>query len=294
MKPRKQKRSRSKNTDFRTRWDHYFVQWCVHWLPTLHLIVKKKPRFSQLPLEADIIIITAQSQGSWQFHPLWQHLSHYSVIEFKSVHDAFKVQDFGTLMAYVGLTRRKYKLTATTEVAGWLIVSTINKALVDVLMAYQLTLKPLLPGFHHVHTGLFPLFIVEYDLLPNEDTFCELKTFMGQGEGLLKAMDLATEKWSDSPLYEEYITIITAIHEEETEAVLKVRKQERKNLRKVMETGLALMGDEADELEFVRRKLQQGADLNKLATARAMKTKGFEPSIIAELTGLALEEIAAL
>lgn len=88
----------------RTHWDHYFVQWCLHWLPTLDLQVYGKPQFSQLPLEADILIVSAAAEGAWHQHPMWRYLSPYSLVEFKSVQDPFETKDWGKLMAYVGLT----------------------------------------------------------------------------------------------------------------------------------------------------------------------------------------------
>jgi predicted transposase/invertase (TIGR01784 family) len=85
--------------------------------------------------------------------------------------------------------------------------------------------------------------------------------------------------------------------------VTKVKKYEKKNIRKLTETCLSLMEeDELNELEFTRRKLQQGLEqgLEQGATerertiARQMKAKGFDNATIAELTGLTDEEIDQL
>ena len=123
----------------RLKWDHYFAQWHSHWLPTFKVKVEEKPRFSELPLEADLLVIILPQlhHPLWKKHPLWKHFSPYTLLEFKSVHDPFVASDFETLSAYVALAHRKYQLPSHQEVAGWLIVPKINQPLKQSLKAYQ-------------------------------------------------------------------------------------------------------------------------------------------------------------
>ncbi|MEZ0373669.1 MAG: hypothetical protein ACAI44_31550 [Candidatus Sericytochromatia bacterium] len=274
----------------RTHWDHYFVQWCLHWLPTLDLHVQGKPQFSQLPLEADILIVTTSPDGSWHHHPLWQHLSPYTIVEFKSVQDPFETKDLGKLMAYVGLTMEKEMLPPETVVAGWLIVPYINRALQRLLQLRHIELMSPVEGVHLGQTGLFPLVIIEYNRLPLEEPFCELKTFMKSGRELRLAMELSLRKWLGSKLYKEYTTIITSIHTQEAQAVIEILEQDKKKFRKMAELMLEKLGDEADSLEFIKKKEFR----EKLKTARQMKADGLPIEAISRYTGLSVDKIENL
>lgn len=270
----------------RIHWDHYFVQWCKHWLPTLGLDVEGKPQFSQLPLEADMMVITTHPTGEWLQHPIWRHLSPYTVVEFKSIHDPFQAIDFGKLMAYVGLTMEKEKLPPEVEIGGWLVVPYINRQLHKVLRLKRLKLEQIQPGIHHAHTGLFPLLVVEYNHLPNEPMFVEFKTFMKRGTELRKSMLMALRKWQDSKLYEEYTTIITNIHSEEANAVIEVLESDKPKMKHMAKLLLEKLGDDAADLEFARQKELKGELKNKLKTACRMKQRNFDIDTIADLTGL--------
>lgn len=187
-----------------THWEHYFTQWCLHWLPSFGLQAEGKPQFSQLPLEADVLIIRKNKSGKWRKHPLFQYLSEYTLFEFKSVHDSFKLHHWGKLMAYVGLTMELKKLPAEAEVGAWLIVPYINKSLSTMLNKHQITLNSPVSGVHTGHTGLFPLVIVEYNHLPLEPAYYELKTFMKQGSQLKTSMLEVLRSLMGSKLLEEY------------------------------------------------------------------------------------------
>lgn len=182
----------------------------MHWLPFLGLKAEEKPRFSQLPLEADVLVIRPASvHGTWQYHPIWQHVSPYTIVEFKSVHDEFKPSHWGKLMAYVGLTMQRQKLGLDVEIAGWLVVPYINSTLQTALERDRIELETLFPGFHKGRTSFFPLVIIEYNHLPLEAAFLELKSFMKQNPLLPQIMRQALLNWGETSgfLYAEYSTI---------------------------------------------------------------------------------------
>jgi hypothetical protein len=281
----------------RTKWDHYFAQWCIHWLPFLGLKAEEKPRFSQLPLEADVLVIRTDSlTGRWKEHAVWQHVSPYTVVEFKSVHDDFKPSHWGKLMAYVGLTMQRQKLGLDTEIAGWLVVPYINSTLQTALTRDSIGLETLYPGFHKGRTSFFPLVIIEYNHLPLEADFLELKSFMKKNPLLPQIMRQALLKWAQKSgfLHAEYSTMITSIHAKEAEKVIEVLEQDMPKIKRMANKLVKMLGDQAHDLAFVRQQKLEGKLEGKLGTARNMLLKGFDHALIAELTGLPLEDIVSL
>lgn len=291
-----------------THWDHYFGQWMAHWLPQFHLRVELKPLFAQLPLEADILVTTPHygDYKPWLEHPLWRYLSAWNVIEFKSIHDVSRPYTLETLSAYVALAYRKFQLPSGSDLAGWLIVPAIKGAIKASLEPYPLNLQEISPGFWQGHTALFPLCVVEYEHLPNIPEHFDLKTFMATGQELKTALLNGLERLKDSPLYEEYITIISAIHTQEAEQVIEIKESERANIAHVINHLLQKSPELGREIAFIQqqqheseRRGEQKGKLegkleSRLETARQMKLKGFAGDLIAELTGLTLAEIESL
>lgn len=283
----------------RIHWDHYFVQWCLHWLPELGLQAEGKPQFSQLPLEADILVIQANQEGSWKIDPIWRYVSPYNIVEFKSVQDPFQNSDWGKLMAYVGLTIERQNLEPETEIAGWLIVPYINRSLRKWLNLHQLKLSSPVQGFHISHTGIFPLNIVEFNHLPLEQAFVEFKTFMKKGPILLQVMQMALQKWEKSrTLQREYTTIISSIHTQEAQTVIEVLKQDKPKLKRMAALILSELGDEVNSLESIQenqlKAKLEGKLEGKLETAQHMLAKGLDEGLILELTGLTKPQLSKL
>ena len=82
-------------------YDDSFKQLMSETLPPLGLKVIEEPKLGKLPLKADLVVITRQqSAAKWKKHPLWLHLTHHSLIEFKSISDPFETGDFEVLLSY--------------------------------------------------------------------------------------------------------------------------------------------------------------------------------------------------
>lgn len=236
-----------------------------------------------------MVIRPATKRGKWSKHPIWQHVSPYTVVEFKSIHDPFKPFHWGNLMAYVGLTMKRERLGLGTEIAGWLVVPYINKHLKQVLERDGIELKVLYPGFHKGRTSFFPLVIVEYDFLPLEDPFLELKSFMKAGPSLLPVMRRALQKWLQESgiLADEYSTIITNIHKREARQVIQVLEEDRPNLIDMANALNAMLKEEEhQQIELVRQK--------ELEIGRKLLAEGADRSLIAKVTGLTLKQIDML
>lgn len=283
----------------RIHWDHYFSQWLAHALPRHDLVVEEKPQFSQLPLEADILIIAAsQAKSAWQNHLLWRYLSPYTVIEFKSVSDPFRGHDLETLSAYVALTHRQHQLGLQTQVGGWLIVSHLNKALRQRLQKYGLVLQHIFPGFWQAETTFFPLAVVEYDQLPNTPDYFELKTFMRGGKDLQETLRMGLQQLEGSNLQNEYLTIISAIHKQEAEAVIQILESEKENVAWVVEQLLEKSPDLGEKIPFIQAQKSSGWLNGKQEGLREiacqMKADGLPVANICKYTGLSEAEIAGL
>ncbi len=287
----------------RIHWDHYFSQWLAHALPRHDLVVEEKPQFSQLPLEADVLIIAAsQAKSAWQKHPLWCHLSPYTVLEFKSVVDPFRAHDLETLSAYVSLTHRQHPMSLPTEVSGWLVVSAMNKALRSRLQSYGIQLESRLPGFWQAETTFYRLGVVEYNHLPNTEDFFELKTFMRSGQALRETLRMGLKQLAGSNLQNEYLTIISALHKQEAEAVIQVLESEKENVAWVVEQLLEKSPELSEKIPFIQAQKSSGKLEGRLEgkleglrdTARQMKADGLPVASICKYTGLSADEVAAL
>lgn len=189
-------------------------------------------------------------------------------------------------------------MPAETEIAGWLIVPYINKALQNLLRIKGLTAEHPLPGLSLIDTKLFPLVIVEYNKLPLDEAFCELKTFMKSGQDLRQAMELSLRKWTGSKLYDEYTTIISSIHNQEARTVIEILEQDKKKIKSMAEWMLEKLGDEAETLEPLQRLGEksrlEGRLEGRLETARKMKADGLPIDAIGKYTGLSRNEIDKL
>ena len=284
----------------RIHWDHYFAQWMTHWLPQYDLRVEAKPQFSQLPLEADVMVIRRPDNhdAAWQSHPLWRHLSPFTVLEFKSVKDLSRPHPLEMLSSYVTLSFGKYEQPSGTEIAGWLVVPSMRGSVKTSLEAYELPLKETFPGFWQCRTALFPLAVVEYERLPNTEAFFGLKTFMATGPELQTAMLLGLHLLEGSPLYDEYLRIITAIHKAEAKTMIEVLDSEKANMAEVIDHFLTTSPDMAEQISFIQQTREEGELKGKLEekleNARQMKIRGLETSLIADVTGLSTSEIEAL
>ena len=295
----------------RIHWDHYFSQWLAHALPRHDLVVEEKPQFSQLPLEADILVIAAsQAKLAWQKHPLWRYLSPYTVIEFKSVADPFRDHDLETLSAYVALTHRQHQLALQVQVGGWLVVSRLNKSLRQRLQNYGIELQNLFPGFWQAETTFFPLVVVAYEELPNTPDYFELKTFMRGGKELQETLRMGLQQLAGSNLQNEYLTIISAIHKQEAEAVIQVLESEKENVAWVVEQLLEKSPELGEKIPFIQAQKssgwlngkqegrqegrQEGKREGQRETARQMKADGLPVASICKYTGLSTEEVAGL
>ncbi|MEZ0373949.1 MAG: hypothetical protein ACAI44_32960 [Candidatus Sericytochromatia bacterium] len=228
------------------------------------------------------------------------------MLEFKSIQDVSRPYPLEMLSAYVSLSFGKYQQPSGTEIAGWLVVPSIRGSVKSSLQAYDLPLQEVFTGFWQYRTPLFPLAVVEYERLPNTEDYFALKTFMAAGTELRTAMLHGLHLLGGSPLYEEYLTIITAIHKPEAKAVIEVLESEKANVAEMIDHLLAKAPDMADQIAFIQRTRQEGkleGELEgeqkgerkgMLKTARQMKARGFETALIAELTGLSVSEIEAL
>jgi hypothetical protein len=193
-----------------------------------------------------------------------------------------------------------------SPVAGWLVVPAIKGGIKGSLAPYPLNLEEKMPGFWQCQTPFFELCVVEYERLPNSPEYFDLKTFMAAGQDLKTALHYGLDLLKDSPLYEEYITIISAIHQQEAEQVIEVKQSEKANVAHVINHLLHKSPDMGASIPFIQKIEREGELKGQLKgqlqgqqearqqTARQMKAKGFEAALIAELTGLALDDIEAL
>jgi hypothetical protein len=199
----------------RIHWDQLYAQWCELWFPTFDLNVLVKPVLGELPIEADLVVITetVDSQKRWKKHPLWQYFTPVNLLEFKSVHDAFETFDLEKLMAYIALYRGKYLIDHALRMSGWLIIPHISRKLRQALSSYRIELIGLNPGFWRTDSlHFFDLFVVEYERLPVTADFFDLKLFTKQSKSIVEALQIGLEVLGDSKLGYEYIKIGMEIH----------------------------------------------------------------------------------
>lgn len=282
-KPSRKKSSKAEQIPY----DDSFKQMMSDTLPLLGLKVIEEPKLGKLPLKADVVLITRErSQAGWKKHPLWKHLTHHSLIEFKSVSDPFQPGDFEVLLSYTLLYRVKFKVSYTKRLSSWLVVPSINRHLKQTLTHYGIVLKPQTPGFWKSET-LFPLYVVEYNHLPVKLPYNTLKLFIKSGKPVQEVFLSVLKSKQVEQVKQAVTTIMKLIHPLDAKEVLEHMSitKERKALEKTA-------------LEFtkeIREKEKQSTELKTLeATARKMKAKGFAIPLISELTGLSAEEVKKL
>ena len=216
------------------------------------------------------------------------------MIEFKSVADPFRDHDLETLSAYVALTHRQHQLALDTDVGGWLVVSSLNKSLRQRLARYGLVLNTIFAGFWQAKTSFFSLSVVEYDHLPNTPDYFELKTFMRSGQELREALRMGLLQLEGSNLQDEYLTIISAIHKQEAEAVIQVLESEKENVAWVVEQLLEKSPELGEKIPFIQAQKFSGKLEGLRESARQMKADGLPVASICKYTGLSAEEVAGL
>lgn len=297
-KPSRKKQPKSEQIPY----DDSFKQMMSDTLPLLGLKVIEEPKLGKLPLKADVVLLTRErSQAGWKKHPLWKHLTHHSLIEFKSVSDPFQPGDFEVLLSYTLLYRVKFKVSYTKRLSSWLVVPSINRHLKQTLTHYGIVLKPLRPGFWKSETlfpsdavaipkpygqGL-PLYIVEYNHLPFELPYNTLKLFIKSGKPVQEVFLTVLKSKQVEQVKQAVTTIMKLIHPLDAKEVLEHMSitKERKALEKTA-------------LEFtkeIREKEKQVTRLEeKQETARKMKAEGIPVSTISKCTGLSEDEIKKL
>ena len=270
-----------------THWDPVFVQLLQATLPAWGLEVLDKLKLGELPLEADLVIITRHKRSSrWKKHPLWQYLSPHNLIEFKSIHDPVTFGDFELVVAYTLLYRVKYKLSYRQKLSSWLIIPYIPKALKKALEHYQLPLTVVSEGIWECET-LFETYIVEYNHLPMALDYAELKLFIKSGKPLQEVLELVIESKEKADWKQKLLKTSLEIHPKELKEFLE--KMMKTKAHEELETYLLELTKETREKER-----QEGRQEGRQETARRMKVKGFSIGEICELTGLSEQEVKAL
>ena len=310
--PKKSKKSTTQSKKERTAWDDSFKNLHQAILNYWGLQMLKDVKLGKLHPEADMVIITPhQGAKRWKKHPLWQFVSTQNVIEFKSIRDRFQWGHFEKLLVYTLLYRIGYKIPYHQKLSAWLILPNITPTLKKALKHYQIVIEPVYKGLWRGDC-LFPLYVVEYNHLPVETPFASLKIFMKSGKPLQEVFKSVLELEEEvviTPIQEA----MELIHPFDVEEVLNEMKmtlsEQRAHLketkRKIVreefgdELAEAVQKQVAEQLEQkVAEQLEQKAEqvkrAEKMVIASQMKIKGFEPSVIAELTGLTLDEIEEL
>lgn len=268
-------------------YDDSFKQIMSDTLSLLGLKVIEEPKLGKLPLKADVVLITRQrAQAGWKKHPLWKHLTHHSLIEFKSVSDPFKTGDFEVLLSYTLLYRVKFKISYTKRLSSWLVVPAINRQLKQTLAHYGIELKQVDLGFWQSET-LFPLYIVEYNNLPFKLPYNTLKLFIKSGKPVQEVFKAMLKSKQVEQVKQAVTTVMKLIHPMDAKEVLEQMSltQERKALEKTA-------------LEFTKEIREKEIQANRLKekqeTASKMKVEGIPIPIISKCTGLSEEEIRKL
>jgi hypothetical protein len=278
----KRKTSRRKQEQEHIPWNESFQYIHETLLPQWGLQILTEVKLGKLHPRADLAIITPH-RGSrrWKKHPLWQFVSKQNILEFKSVHDRIEPGDFEMLLVYSLLYRIKYKIPYSQALSSWLVIPHITPTLRSALKHYGLTLKPLYSGFW-VTDMFWPLYIVEYDHLPADTPFASLKIFMQSGKPLQEMLSSVLESEQDesiTPLLEA----AKLIHPTDLERILEQMRlsEQRERLEKTIEA-LA-----QERIEQIRRE-------SELKTVFNMFAEGFDDALISRITGLSIQDIAAL
>lgn len=284
------KTARHKPDQERIPWNESFQHIHETLLPQWGLQILTEVKLGKLHPRADLAIITPH-RGSrrWKKHPLWRFVSKQNILEFKSVHDRVEPGDFEMLLVYSLLYRIKYKIPYSQALSSWLVIPHITPTLRSALKHYSLTLKPLYSGFWS--TDMFwPLYIVEYNHLPADIPFASLKIFMQSGKPLQEMLSSVLESEQDEAIH-PLLEAVKLIHPTDLERILEQMRlsKQRERLEKTIEA-LA-----QERIEQVRLESEQRGELKgELKTARNMLAEGFDDALIARITGLSLQDIAAL
>lgn len=262
-----------------THWDAWFAQWLETLLPTLGLEVIKKIQLGKLPLEADLVIIRRSKENNkWRIHALWKHLTHHSLIEFKSISDPLEKGDLQKLFAYASLYFIKADLSYSEKLSTWLILPQLNHESQKAFKYHHIELMPIVPGFWQGFST-YPFFVVEYNVLPLEADFADMKLFMKEGQPLKAAMALALKRLSRQPLLHDFVEIAKKIHLKEIQEVLKMAVQNEPTLYELYDSVLLEAGPEKSktyqegEAEGIRRTLVLQAQSKFKQLPKAVVTK---------------------
>ena len=183
-------------------------------LPPLGIEVHTEVKVAKLPQKADLILIRKKRDI---VHPLWSHLSSHNIVELKSAQDTLDKYDLDKLISYGLGYKRKEKIPASL-LSLWLILPQCNKPLLDNLHELQeRTFNTLLSGFHHTLFMEYPLYVIETNLLPLQESYLDLKLFAKKG--IFDVLQLIIEA-GKKPLLEERITVAWELYESELKEVL--------------------------------------------------------------------------
>lgn len=270
-------------------WDPYFAQWLETYLPTLGLDVHTKVELGTLPLEADVVVVQRR-RGSqkWKQHPLWQHLTHHNLIEFKSVSDPVKRGHFEKLMAYMHLYTLKMNLKYNQTLSTWFVIPAINQPLKDMLKHYDIDLESLFPGVW-MGKALNPFYVVEFNHLPPEIPFADLKLFMKGGEPVKKAIMQRLLSPENQDVLLAFLKMAKILHQKEIEEVILMHIQEDKTMHEFLDAIFIKAGLEKETTAY-----KHGKENEKREIAKQMKEDGLPVKQIAKYTGLSTQEIKAL
>lgn len=284
-----------------TPWDDAYKQLMQVLLTDLGLKVLQDITLGDLPLEADLVILSKPEhpdKNEWKNHPLWQHCTDQSLIEFKSVGDKFLTGSFEKLLAYTLFYRLKYHVSYDTELSSWLILPTLNKSLKTALKHYNIALEEILPGFWKGHT-LFPLYIIAYNDLPFEQPYHMLKLFIRSGQPVQKLFadvlkSEQREKWLAAIQH-----AMALIHPKDFQEVLKKmglaaeRKELHKTIRELLKDDIDKEIEQERQASLLKGKLEGKLEALK-KTARQMKADGMPVDVIRKYTGLSQKELATI
>ena len=280
-----------------TPWDDAYKQLMQVLLTDLGLKVLQDITLGDLPLEADLVILSKPEhpdKNEWKNHPLWQHCTDQSLIEFKSVGDKFLTGSFEKLLAYTLFYRLKYHVSYDTELSSWLILPALNKSLKAALKHYKIELEEILPGFWKGHT-LCPLYIIAYNDLPFEQPYHLLKLFIRSGQPVQKVFTDVLKSEQREKLLAAIQKAMELIHPRDFKEVLKKMglAAERKELHKTIRE---LLKDDIDkEIETEKQASLRQGELKALRkTAKQMKADGMPIDVISKYTGLSQKEIKEL
>lgn len=274
-----------------TPWDPAFKQLMLKTLSTLGLNVTEDISLGDLPLEADLVVITqAHTSDEWREHPVWQHLSDANLIEFKSVADPLKHGDFEVLLAYTLLYRFKYQVEYKTQLSSWLILPAVNKHLKAALKNYQIKLTEILPGLWKGKT-IFPLYVVAYNQLPFEMPYQTLKLFIKSGKPVQEVFQAVLESEHRETWIKAVQTAMDLIHPKDFRKVMTEMSlaTERRELR---ETLKELLKD--DIKKDIEQAVHEGELTALQTTAKRMLADGMSIKAVSKYTGLSADQIKKL